>query len=90
MIHSLAGGNLQHLKVENFVKVEIIQGANFGNILWYLSCGTESVGDVVIVPFGKYNERIRAKVLRIDKNVSSQVAPVPLKIAKRVISVVRE
>lgn len=89
MIHSLAGGSLQQLKVQDFVKVEILQGVNIGGIYWYLSCGNENVGDTVIVPIGKYNERVRARVIRIDKNISAQVAPVPLKIAKRVIQVVK-
>lgn len=89
MIHSLAGGTLGKVQYATFVKVQLSDGAFAGGICWFVACGNESIGDDVIVPFGKNNQQIRGKVLRIDKNVSSQVSPVPFSRAKQVIKVIK-
>ena len=89
MIHSLAGGNIQNLKYANFVKVQIITSPFTNDIYWYIAFGTENIGDMVIVPIGKNNTQVQGKVLRIEKNVSAQVAPVPINRAKRVIRVLK-
>ena len=89
MIHSLAGGQLGALKFADFVKVQIISEPFTNDIFWYIACGTEKVGDTVIVPVGKNNLQVRAKVLRIDKHVSSQACPVPISRAKKVIRVIK-
>ena len=86
MIHSLAGGRIQDDKHSDFAKVEIAQGNLAGKIFWYKTdiAGLQ-VGDDVIVPFGQDNLRIAGKVVRIDKNVSNSVAPIPSKKAKSII-----
>ena len=89
MIHSLAGGNIQSLKVADFVKVQIVSNPFTNDIYWYIACGSEQVGDTVVVPFGKNNTLVQGKVLRIDKNVCSQVSPVPLSKAKKVVKVIK-
>ncbi len=89
MIHSLAGGKIQNLKYADFVKVQIITPPFVNDIYWYIAMGTEKVGDTVVVPIGKNNTLVQGKVLRIDKNVSSQVAPVPIGRAKQVARVIK-
>lgn len=89
MIHSLAGGKIQNLKMADFAKVQIISQPFANDIYWYICCGQEAVGDTVVVPLGKNNTLVQGKVLRIDKNVSSQVAPVPLARAKKVVRVIK-
>ena len=87
MIHSLSGGSLQKVKYANFAKVEILEGLQKGDKFWYVCCGGEQVGDEVVVPLGITNKAVSAKVLRIDKNVSSQVSPVPFSKAKQIIKI---
>ncbi len=87
MIHSLAGGDIKQIKVCDFAKVELLEGASRGGIYWYITKipGLQA-GDMVLVPFGRMNALTKAKVLRIDKNVSSQVAPVRMNMAKSIYS----
>lgn len=89
MIHSLAGGKIQKLTTADYAKVQIISPPFSGDIYWYVCSGIESVGDTVVVPIGKNNLQVQAKVLRIDKNISNQVAPVPSNLAKKVIRVLK-
>ena len=44
------------------------------------------VGDKVVVPFGK--EREKAVVLKLDKNVSEQVSPMPIRQMKEILQVI--
>ncbi|MBQ7467153.1 MAG: hypothetical protein IJS74_03685 [Clostridia bacterium] len=85
MIHSLAGGKLQNVEYCDYAKVQLTQGNLAGKIFWYKSIQGVQVGDDVIVPFGQDNMRVAGKVIKIDKNVSSQVAPIPSKRAKQII-----
>ena len=82
MIHSLSGGVMSDVQHVDFAKVEI-EGEG---VFWYISKieGLKE-GDKVIVPFGRDGEKVTGKVLRIDKNVSSQVSPIPFKHAKYII-----
>ena len=84
MIHSLAGGNIGNEQYFNFAFVEILEGENKGIKAWYISkiWGLKA-DDVVLVPHT--NKDVRAKVIRVDKNVSSFVSPVPIKKAKTII-----
>ena len=43
--------------------------------------------DFVYVPFGKNNTLLKAKVLRIDKNVSTRTTPIPFKRLKKISSI---
>ena len=81
MIHSLAGGELREQKVYNFVKLEFQE--NVGEYLWYISPFDDlNVGDYVLAPFGIVDQPQKAKVIRIDKNVNSQAAPISPKHTK--------
>ena len=82
MIHSLSGGVMSDVQHVDFAKVEI----DGEGVFWYISKieGLKE-GDRVIVPFGRNGEKVTGKVLRIDKNVSSQVSPIPFKHAKYII-----
>ena len=82
MIHSLSGGVLNENKSFDFAKVQFLTG----EIFWYITnIDNLKVDDMVLVPFGKTNRQLKAKVLRIDKNVSASCSPVPIKIAKEII-----
>ena len=81
MIHSMSGGVIREAKIYDFAKVEIEDEGVF----WYI---LENVrlkeGDFVVVPFGIDNKLVKGKILRIDKNVSAQNAPFPIKRIKRI------
>ena len=68
--------------------IEIVDGVFKGEIYWYI---TEIVAlkenDFVYVPFGKNNTLLKAKVLRIDKNVSTRTTPIPFKRLKKISSI---
>ncbi len=83
MIHSLSGGVVKEDRSGDFAKVEI-EGEGF---FWYLSdiFGLKE-GDFVLVPFGKTNKLVRAKVIRIDKDISYKASPIPFKHAKKISS----
>lgn len=83
MIHSMCGGTTCEVKHYDFAKVEI---ENEG-IFWYVStiCDLKE-GDRVRVPYGRLETLVEAKVLRIDKNVSSQTSPISLKRARYIHS----
>lgn len=85
MIHSCAGGVVHDKKHFDFAKVEIL---DTHEPKWYI-CNLPLVkaGDIVVVPYGKDNQEVRAKVLRIDKDVSEQVSPVPTRHAKEILRV---
>ena len=89
MIHSLAGGEIRELLYADFAKVEIIDdGAFKGNKLWYIcEIKDAKAGDMVLVPIGVCNRLYKAKIERIDKQVNSQVAPIPFKKAKKIIKI---
>ena len=82
MIHSLSGGVVRQKRYIDFAKVQLEDGG----IYWYI---TELVGlqagDKVLVPVGRNDDAAQAVVLRVDKNVNEQVAPVSVKHAKKII-----
>ena len=84
MIHSLAGGNIGKEQYFNFAFVEILDGAYKGSKAWYISkvFGLKAE-DIVLVSFN--NIETKARVIRVDKNVSSFASPVPVKRAKTII-----
>ena len=86
MIHSLAGGEIRELLYADFAKVEVIEDGIFkGNKLWYIcEIKDAKVGDFVLAPIGVSNRLYKAKIERIDRQVNSQVSPVPFKKAKRI------
>ncbi len=86
MIHSCAGGVVRDKKYFTFAKVEILSD---GKLAWYISnLPLLEVGDLVVVPYGIDNKKEKAKVLKIDKNVSEQVSPIPARRAKYILEIV--
>ena len=84
MIHSLAGGYLRELTYADFVKVEILSGASAGKLFWYVTDLIDiKVGDRVEVPL--LNAVEVGVVVKIERNLNNQTAPVSLKRAKAVI-----
>ena len=85
MIHSMAGGRLGSVEYNDFAKVRILEGECQGQAFFYITkIPLLKVGDEVIVPVGISNTQTKAVVERIDKNVSSQCSPVPVKRAKAI------
>jgi len=85
MIHSMAGGNLGKVSYNNFAKVRILEGANAGEVYWYITTiFMLEEGDKVLVPLK--DKRVKGIVERIDKNVFSFASPVPVKMAKKIIT----
>ena len=85
MIHSLAGGVIKTNEPVDFAKVKLEKKEQ---IAWYLCSHLPQLkqGDKVLVP---YNEKlIEAVVLRVDKGISPQVTPIPIKRAKCIHSII--
>lgn len=81
MIHSMSGGVLSEFDNHTFVKVTFDDAPT---PYWYVTDFEVSVGDRVLAPFGAYGGKA-ATVVRVEENVSGQVAPVPVKRAKKLI-----
>lgn len=80
MIHSMSGGVLDEYGVYTFAKVRI-DGEE--RPYWFVCEFDAEEGDRVLAPMGGAGKP--ATVLRIENNVSGQVAPVPIKRAKALI-----
>ncbi len=79
MIHSLSGGIMKDKKVLDFAKVEILDDYYSGTF-WYISnIKNLKENDIVLVPFKNGDITLKAKVLRVDKNVKEDSAPIPVK-----------
>ena len=84
MIHSMAGGIIKDIEYHDYAKVEIVEGLNTKKLFWFINdIYNLAVGDEVLVQIDGLNTR--AKVVRIDKNVGSDVAPIGPKRAKHII-----
>lgn len=87
MIHSMAGGKLGNIEYNDFAKVRILDGENQGQAFFFITKILDlKVGDEVYVPLGLNNIKTLGKVERIDKHISSQCSPIPVKKAKLIIS----
>ena len=75
MIHSLAGGELRETQICNIAKVQILAG---DNPMLFFVCNQKNikVGDIVLVPYGKLDDLVKAKVVRVDKNVDMPNFPI--------------
>lgn len=83
MIHSLSGGVLSEYENYTFVKV-VFDGNSVP--YWYVSDFDVAEGDRVSAPFGAGGLGKPATVVKVEYNVSGQVAPVPIKRVKKLIS----
>ncbi len=82
MIHSTSGGIIREKIFFDFAKVQFETGESY----FYINkIPLLKEGDFVLVPFG--NGEVKGKVLRIDRKVSQDVAPVSIKRAKEIICV---
>lgn len=86
MIHSLSGGKLKINNSFDFAKVQICEGVEKGRLYWFI-CPFKDVckNDIVLVPLGQENIPVKALVLRIDKNISEQTSPLPIKRMKIIL-----
>lgn len=82
MIHSMSGGKLSEYDSYTFVKLQF-DGEQ--RPYWYICDIEVEEGDRVAAPFGVGGLSKPATVVHIERNVSGQVAPVPIKRAKRVL-----
>lgn len=83
MIHSLSGGIIKDAGSYTFVKVEFDDGTR-----WYISDFPVEQGDKVCAPFGKADMPKIGVAVKVENNVSGQVTPIPVKAAKKLISVI--
>ena len=81
MIHSLSGGTIKDIGFYNFVKVEL----KTGEIMFFICNIPIEVGDKILVPVGRTNTPTEASVLELKRNVSSRLAPFPVKHMKEII-----
>lgn len=77
----MSGGVLSEYGTYIFVKVRFDGG---DAPYWYISDFDVAEGDRVLAPLGGMGKP--AVVERVEKNVSGQVAPIPVKRAKKLIS----
>ncbi len=85
MIHSCAGGIVADNKKMDFAKVEVLAD---GKVCWYVTnIPLLKEGDFVSVPYGVLDTPTKAKVIRVDKNVSNQVAPISVSKAKEIYGI---
>ena len=64
-------------------KLELLEGVNKGAKTYYKSIKNLAVEDIVLVSYNE--EKIKAKVIRIDKNISSYSCPIPVRRLKEII-----
>ncbi|MCH5156027.1 MAG: hypothetical protein J1F69_05405 [Clostridiales bacterium] len=81
MIHSMSGGILSEYGTYTFVKVKFDGDER---PYWYVCDFDVREGDRVQAPFGAGGTK-EACVLRVEQNVSGQVAPIPIKRAKKLL-----
>lgn len=82
MIHSMSGGVLSEYGSYMFVKVKFDDDEK---PYWYVCDFEVDEGDRVCAPFGAGGLGKPATVLRVEKNVSGQVSPIPIKRAKKLL-----
>ena len=80
MIHSMSGGVIKDPGSYTFVRV-LVDGDDFAR--WYVTDLDIEEGDRVRVP-AKQSTAV-GTVMRVERDVSGQVTPVPLKSAKKII-----
>lgn len=81
MIHSLSGGTIKDIGFYNFAKVAL----ESGEVMFFIYNIPLEVGDKVVVPVGKTNKPTTATVLSLKPNISSRLAPFPVKHMKEII-----
>lgn len=85
MIHSLAGGVIKGETFNDYAKVKLFDGENAGKTFWYLSDLDLDVGDKVVVQDSNGFAKLNGEVLRVDKHVSSFVAPIQKSKIRKII-----
>ena len=89
MIHSMSGGVIKDPGAYTFVKIAFDDDPE-NTPHWYISDFSDEAGDRVSAPRGRADMPARATVLRVEKNVSGQVTPVPLRSAKKLLNLILE
>ncbi len=80
MIHSMSGGIISDPGKYTFVKVKL-DGED--TPYWYICDFDVEEGDRVKAPRGAAAIPTPATVIRVERNVSGQVTPIPVKRAKK-------
>lgn len=88
MIHSMAGGSIKDLSYSDYAKVEILEGTYKQKLLWFKSpFFSLKEGDIVLV---ETDSQVKGKVIKIDHNISNQLAPLSLRKSKEIISIIKQ
>ena len=82
MIHSMSGGVLSEYDTYTFAKVKF-DGCE--KPCWFISDFEVKEDDRVLAPYGAGSVGRSGTVLKVETNVSGQVAPVPLKRVKKLL-----
>lgn len=85
MIHSLSGGIIKDVESYTFVKV-VFDGDPTPR--WYISDFHVEEGDRVSAPTGKADMPKTGVAVKVENNVNGQVTPIPVRQAKKLISVI--
>ena len=83
----MSGGKISNVTYCDYAKVKLTNGPFAQGIYWYISIVGAKQGDKVKVPFG--DQIYEGEILRIDKNISSQMSPVPAKRAKKILEIIK-
>ncbi len=85
MIHSLAGGVIKDNGVYTFVKVRFSQSPFDDRPFWYV-CPFPEVeeGTGVFAPVGRENKILQGTVVKVERNLNEQLAPVPMNKIKEI------
>lgn len=79
MIHSLSGGVIADNGYYTFVKVVFEDERYADRPYWFVSpTSSVEVGNAVLASPSKQSPALRARVVKVEKNVSSQCSPIPM------------
>lgn len=89
MIHYMGGGVLSEYGSYTFVKA-VFDADEQKRPYWFVAEFDVDEGDRVLAPYGAAGLGKPATVVKVERNVSGQVAPVPPKRARRLINKLTE
>ncbi len=85
MIHSLSGGVIRENGYYDFAKVIFCDAPYNDRPYWYLCPFFEAKeGDFVYAPVGKDGRLFRAQIVKMERSVNEQTAPVPMNRIKEI------
>ncbi len=85
MIHSLSGGVIKENGIYTFVKVAFCDPPYDERPFWYICPFSEvEEGSFIHAPIGTRGALARGRVLKVERNLNEQLAPVPINRIKEI------